>query len=186
MHVRGRDHNAGIDPGAGMSRNAPPDVGVAVTAAFVTRTTELGRAWPLLVPGVAGVITGGLIAAGVAHAPTFATVWLAAYLVLVVGVAQLALALGQALLTSAAVSLARIRLESLLFNVGSAGVIAGTIGGGFPLVVFGTVLFVGALGAFLLAVRGTTGGHAVHTYRALIALLTISALVGLLLSASSV
>ncbi len=157
-----------------------------MTADFATSATELRRAWPLLVPGAAGVIMGGLIAASVAQDPTFATVWLAAYLVLVVGVAQIALAIGQALLASPAVDIARIRLESVLFNVGSVGVIVGAIGGGFVFVVFGTVLFIGALGAFLLAVRGPTGGYAVHAYRALIALLSISALVGLLLSASSV
>ncbi|WP_070987488.1 hypothetical protein [Halofilum ochraceum] len=148
--------------------------------------TDLRRAWPLLVPGVVGVIAGGLIAAGVAPAPTSATVWLAAYLVLVVGVAQLALAIGQALLASSSVGIARVRFESLLFNLGSAGVIAGTIGGGFVMVVLGTVLFVGALGVFLLAVYGTAGGFAVHAYQVLIAFLSISALVRLVLSASGV
>lgn len=175
----------GDGPGSRHGPDDPPGTGVALTADFATSATELRRAWPLLVPGVVAVIAGGLIAAGVAHAPTSATVWMAAYLVLVVGVAQLALAIGQALLAPP-VGIARIRLESLLFNIGSVGVIAGTIGGGFVMVVLGTVLFVSALGAFLLAVRGATGGSAVHAYRILITFLSISALVGLVLSASGV
>lgn len=144
----------------------------------------LRRAAPLLVPGVAGVTSGGLVAAGVAHAPTPAAVWLAAYLVLVVGVAQIALALGQALLASPAAGSAWIRLESLLFNVGSAGVIAGALGAGLAIVVLGTVVFLGALVAFLLAVHGRGGGYAVQAYRALIGVLAVSAAVGLLLAAS--
>ena len=151
---------------------------LAVTA------TGLRRSRPLLVPGLAGVVTGGLIAAGVAHAPTSATVWLTAYLVLVVGVAQLALAIGQALLASPVVGVARIRLESLLFNVGGVVVMAGTIGDILALVLFGTLVFVGALGAFVLAVRGTDGGYVAHAYRGMIAFLAISAVVGLLLSVS--
>lgn len=151
--------------------------GLAVSA------TELRRSGPLLVPGLVGVITGGLIAAGGARAATPAIVWLVAYLVLVVGVAQLALAIGQTLLASPVVSIARIRLESLLFNMGSVLVMAGTIGDSLALVLLGTVLFVGALGAFVLAVRGTSGGYVAHAYRGMIALLAISALVGLLLSA---
>lgn len=158
-----------------------------VTAGFAPGGNELRQTWPLLLPGVVGVITGGLVAAAVAHAPTSATVWLAAYLVLVVGVAQLALALGQALLTSAAaVDTARIRFQSLLFNLGSLGVMAGTVGGSFLLVVAGTLLFFGALGAFLPAVHGIRRDYAAQAYRALIALLAISALVGLLLSWLSV
>jgi hypothetical protein len=69
-----------------------------VPTGFSASVTDLRRAWPLLAPGVLGVISGGLIAAAVSHAPTSGTVWLAAYLVLVVGVAQLALGLGQYLL----------------------------------------------------------------------------------------
>ncbi|MDZ7786918.1 MAG: hypothetical protein U5K73_01890 [Halofilum sp. (in: g-proteobacteria)] len=157
-----------------------------MTASFAPRGDDLRQAQLLLVPGVIGVITGGLIAAAVAHAPTSAMVWLVAYLVLVVGVAQLALAIGQALLTSPAVGTAQIRFESLLFNLGSAGVMAGTVGGSFPLVVAGALLFFGALGAFLFAVHGIRRGYAAHAYRALIAFLAISALVGLLLSARSV
>jgi hypothetical protein len=182
----GERQSAGIAPGALMIWKGPPSVGAVVTTGFSASVTDLRRAWPLLAPGVLGVISGGLIAAAVSHAPTSGTVWLAAYLVLVVGVAQLALGLGQALLTSVAVDTARVRLQSLLFNLGSAGVMAGTVGGSFLLVVAGALLFFGALGAFLLTVHGIRRGYAAHAYRALIAFLAISALIGLLLSASSV
>lgn len=184
MQAGNRDQEAGTDPGVVMARNDRCGAGACVTAGLAASATGLRRSWPLLVPGAVAVITGGLIAAGVAHDPTSATVWLAAYLVLVVGVAQLALAIGQALLASPTVSIARIRLESVLFNVGSAGVIVGTIGGVFVPVLFGTLLFFGALGAFLRTVRATVGDCVAHAYRALIALLSISALVGVLLSAA--
>lgn len=159
--------------------NTPEPIG-----GFAVSAGDLRRASPLLLPGVFGVSGAGLIAAGFAHAPTSTVVWVVAYLVLVVGSAQLALAIGQMLLVAPAPSITRITFESALFNLGSAAVIAGTISESFPVVLFGTVLFTGALGVFLLTARGAPSDYGVFAYQALIGFLAVSAFVGLYLSAT--
>lgn len=79
--------------------------------------------------GIAAVITGGLVAAAVAHAPVQKLVWMSAYLVLIVGVAQIVFGAGQAALSSPVASPGWIAGEWIVFNLGNAGVIAGTLAG---------------------------------------------------------
>lgn len=133
--------------------------------------------------GLAAVIAGGLIAAAVAHAPTKPLVWLVAYLVLVVGVAQAALGVGQHQFADHPLTPARVWTQFALYNLGNAGVIAGTLLD-LPLLVNvgGVLLFVALIG-FLLGSRGTgTPGTLRWLYRILIVLLLISVPIGLLLA----
>lgn len=153
------------------------------SAAYRTLTgIHLRRAIPLLVPGASGVITGGLIAAATAHAPSPALVWLVAYLVLVLGVAQIALAIGQALLAEPTVGNGLIRLECVLFNLGSVGVAGGTLGHRFLFVALGTILVVCALAVFLFTVRRAPAGYTQWLYRGLIGIVAAGACIGLILS----
>lgn len=142
--------------------------------------------WPSAAPfmqiAVLAIVSGGLIAAAVAHAPTPHAVWLVAYLVLVVGVAQFALGAGQAWL-AAVPSSARLRAgECLLFNAGNALVIAGTLWRHVAWVIVGALLLVAALGLFFRGVRRARGGLWLYAYRTLLVLLGASALVGVLLA----
>lgn len=137
---------------------------------------------PLLAVGALGVVAGGLLAAAVAHAPARTAVWLSAFLVLVVGVVQIALATGRALLARPGTGSGIAWCQFALYNLGTAGVVAGTLAGSLPLVLLGTVLFLGALASFLRAVRSAPAGPGVYAYRALIVFVAISALVGLMRS----
>ena len=128
--------------------------------------------------GVAAIIAGGLVAAAVAHRPVQQLVWMSAYLVLIVGVAQIVFGAGQAWLSERAPSRSWVAGEWVIFNLGNAGVIAGTLAGSFDLVAAGTALF--ALGiALFLRVRGGTHRAWLLAYRILLGLIFLSSLVGL-------
>lgn len=111
-----------------------------------------------LVTGAAAIVAGGLIAAAMAHASTRPAMWVVAYLVLVVGVAQATLGIGQALLPARVPSGAWRIGQWLAFNLGSAGVIVGRLLEARGLITASTPLFLVALLSFFLAVRHTRGG----------------------------
>ena len=132
--------------------------------------------------GVAAIIAGGLVAAAVAHRPAEHPVWTSAYLVLIVGVAQIVFGAGQAWLSERLPATGWIAGEWIAFNLGNAGVIAGTVLGSFRMVLAGTVLFAAGIAAFLLGTRGTIRGGWLAGYRILLGLVFLSSLAGLALS----
>ena len=67
------------------------------------------------------------MAAVTAHNPTQHGTWAVAYLVLVGGVAQIAVGVGQALHTTTRVSPRVVAAEFTAFNLGNAGVLLGTL-----------------------------------------------------------
>lgn len=133
--------------------------------------------------GGAAIIAGGLVAAAVARNPARYLVWMSAYLVLIVGVAQCVFGVGQALLSQHAPSRALVWSEWTVFNLGNAGVIAGTLLGRFGLVLAGTLLFVAGIVLFLVGTRGSWRAGWLAGYRILLGLILASSLVGLVLSA---
>ena len=80
------------------------------------------RTWPFWVAAALGIVGGGLIAGFLAHTPSRPAMWLVAYLVLVVGVAQV-LAAGQVWLAPFPASPALLASEWILFNAANALVI---------------------------------------------------------------
>lgn len=132
--------------------------------------------------GVAAIIAGGLVAAAVAHRPVQQLVWMSAYLVLIVGVAQIVFGAGQAWLSDRRPSPGWIAGEWLVFNLGNAGVIAGTLAGSFGLVVAGTALFALGIALFMWGTRGRVRVGWRLGYRILLGLIFLSSLVGLALS----
>jgi len=138
---------------------------------------------PFVVIGVAAILVGGVVAAAVAHAPSQHMVWMVAYLVLVVGLAQAAFGVGQAALAAKRVSLLWVIAELLLFNVGNAGVITGTLAASFSSVLVGTVLLLLGLGLFYYLTRRSLRDGLRYAYQALLVLIGVGALVGLTLSA---
>lgn len=157
---------------------------VASTAPHHTRWFP---AFPFMAMGGISIIAGGLVAAVTAISPTRHATWAAAYLVLVVGVAQLGIGMGQALLAPKTPSPRLITAELLTWDIGNAGVIAGTLLNRVGLVDLGGVLLAVSLILFLLGVRGHAGQKRwlLYGYRLLIAIVLVSIPIGLIISRSA-
>jgi hypothetical protein len=141
-------------------------------------------ALPFAVVGVACIVAGGLLAAVTAPAPTEHATWAAAYLVLVAGLGQVALGVGQALLAPRAPSARIVVAQTIAWNSSSAAILTGTVSGTTSVVDAGGVLLVVAL---LLLSHGVRGGGAstpwqVAAFRLLVVVLLASTLVGLVLA----
>jgi hypothetical protein len=138
-----------------------------------------------VVVGASCVVTGGLTAA-VARPTGFAEgSWLAAYLVLVGGVAQVAMGSGQALLARRPPSARLVAAELVVWNVGMVCVVAGTLLPAVALTLLGGIATAAALAAFLKGVHCTcTAAPAVvvRGYRSLAIFVLASTPVGLLLA----
>jgi hypothetical protein len=141
-------------------------------------------ALPFIALGSISIVAGGLVAAVTAVSPTRHTTWAAAYLVLVVGVAQLAIGTGQALLAPQIPSSRLITAELLTWDIGNAGVIAGTLMSRVALVDVGGALLAISLVLFLLGARGHTGRNRwlLYLYRLLITIVLVSIPMGLIIS----
>jgi hypothetical protein len=139
--------------------------------------------------GIGGslIVAGGLVAAVDSAAPFAHGSWLAAYLVLVGGVAQLALGLGPLLLPAPTFSRSLGRAQLALWNAGTAIVAVGVLTDASAVVVIGSVLVLAALGCFA---RGAgparePGRGRVLAYRLVIAVLAVSVVIGIALSGGS-
>lgn len=153
---------------------------------------RLTSAWPWLVFGVAAVVAGGLVAAVVAHDPSEKTVWVSAYLVLVAGVGQIGLALGRTLLAARPPAPGAVARDFVVFALGNAGVVVGTLTDVVWLVDAGGALLVVALALMVWSVRGASGAAPYRTsgwlvgllwtYRVLVVVLLVSIPVGLVLA----
>jgi hypothetical protein len=134
------------------------------------------------------VTAGGVLAAVTAPAPSEHTTWAAAYLVLVGGVAQAGLGLGQAMFATRGTSSRLIAAEVAGWNLGNAAVLAGTLLDLTVLVDFGGVLLVVTLGLLARGLRGgvspadRAGRWLLRGYRLLVLILLISIPVGLVLA----
>jgi hypothetical protein len=164
----------------------PAPAAPATRSAFslVGRGRELA---PFVAIAVGCVIAGGLLAAVTAPAPSEHTSWATAYLVLVGGVAQAGLGLGQATFAGRT-SPRLLAVEVGGWNVGNAAVLVGTLLDMTAVVDLGGVLLVVTLG---LLARGLRPGRArpvaglliwLHGYRLLVLVLVISIPVGLVLA----
>ena len=148
---------------------------------------RLGRRWPSAAPFVlaAGpaILAGGLISAATAYAPSYLASWAVAYLVLVVGVAQLVLGAGRSFLPDEPPPAASARREAVAFNLGNAAVLAGSLLGRAWLTSIGAALLVVVLVALGRAGRPARRrcGFAL-AYRAMLAILTVSVPIGVWLA----
>lgn len=145
---------------------------------------RLVPALPFVALGTISIVAGGLVAAVTAISPTRHATWAAAYLVLVVGVAQLGIGTGQALLAPRIPSSRLITAELLTWDIGNAGVIAGTLLNRVALVDLGGVLLAISLVLFMVGARGHTGEKRwlLYLYRLLIAIVLVSIPIGLIIS----
>jgi hypothetical protein len=144
--------------------------------------------WPVVRPfaavGSVSTVLGGLTAA--VSRPTGFELgpWLAAFLVLVGGFAQIALGIGQAWLADAPPSRASLRVEVISWNVGTAAIIAGTLVAAPAVTTLGAVVFALALWLFLRSVpmSGPSPRRAYVLYRGLVGVVLLSTPVGIALA----
>jgi hypothetical protein len=132
--------------------------------------------------GASLIVAGGLVAAVTSPLALAKGSWLAAYLVLVCGVAQCLLARqgGSSTATDAAVG--RLRLRLVGWNAGNALVIVGVFTA-MPIVVdVGGILLLSVLVASLVATRQHAASGRLMLYRIMLALLIVSIPVGLVLA----
>lgn len=151
---------------------------------FGTHNGRLSAATPFLMAAALAVVGAGIVAAAVAHAPSQPLVWMIAYLVLVVGVAQAALGGAQAWLSLSPPSRTFCATQFILFNAGNVGVIGGTLGSSWPVVLAGTLLFTVALAMFLYSSWRARSGWLSQLHRLLVLVLFGGATIGLVLSAA--
>lgn len=144
---------------------------------------------PFVVLGTVCVVTGGLVAAAIAPDPTPHGSWAVAYLVLVAGVAQVGLGLGQVLLAPSVPTRRRAALQVGTWNAGNAAVLAGTLAEmtflvdvGAAVLVVSPVLLVACVRGADVEVKPRWRRWALYGFRLLIIVLLLSIPVGLLLA----
>jgi hypothetical protein len=124
-----------------------------------------------------------MTAAATAFTPSYLASWAVAYLVLVVGVAQIALGLGQAWLAREPLAARTVTWEVVGFNLGHVGVLAGQLLGVLLFTVLGSVLLVAFLAVMIGAVRGSARSGWRYAYWLVAAILLVSIPTGVLIAA---
>lgn len=143
--------------------------------------TSRYAAIPFLALGTAAIVFAGLFSAATARSASYHSAWLVAYLVLVVGIAQVALGFGQWWLVSRPLRTSLVIAELIFFNIGNAGVIVGILLTAPYWVDAGSAWLVVALVIFGWAVRSPRRrGWALWAYWMLVILLLISVVIGLI------
>jgi hypothetical protein len=159
-------------------------------AAVESTADRLVARWPaarpFVVVGGACVVAGGVVAAVTRPAGFELGSWLAAFLVLVGGVAQIALGGGQAWLAAQSPPSRRITLELAAWNVGAAMTIVGSLAAAPIVTTLGGIATVCALALFLATVgrhRSIAGSSTPwKLYVGLTAIVLVSTPVGLVLA----
>ncbi|MEZ5322269.1 MAG: hypothetical protein R2698_09385 [Microthrixaceae bacterium] len=170
---------------AGTATPSTPGEGRVVTRAAVRRMVQRwSSAVPFVAVGAVSIVAGGLVAA-VARPTGFEMgSWLAAFLVLVAGVAQIGFGAGQAWLADEPPRPDTVQIELASFNLGLVGTAVGSIAS-LPLVTtLSAIPVVLALGLFLREVlHSTANPRWVRVlYQGLVALVLLSTPVGLILA----
>jgi len=130
------------------------------------------------------IIIAGFISAITAFSLSYFASWVVAYLVLVVGVAQLMLGFGQAYLAEEAPSQSLLIAEIVLFNAANIATIAGTLLSWLVIVYIGAIFMIVSLALFLWGVRIANRKHIwlLYGFRAIVFILIISAGIGLVIA----
>lgn len=141
------------------------------------------RSRAFVILGTIAVVGGGLMSAAIAPHPSYHGSWAVAYIVLVLGVAQLALGVAQTAVTGGTTRSGTITAQVIAFNVGGVATLVGTLMGAAPVLWVGAVLQVIALVLFLVATAHGRRGATVIVARIITILLLVSTPVGIVLQA---
>lgn len=138
---------------------------------------------PFLILGTLAVIAGGVVAAVTRPTDFEKGSWLAAYLVLVGGVALVGLGAGQALLVDEPVGPALIRGQIVGWVSSAAMVVVGTLTSTPVLTAVGGAVLLGVLATFFVSVRGSSRkGAVLWCYQAILLVVVVSIPIGLVLA----
>jgi hypothetical protein len=139
---------------------------------------------PFSTIGVAAIVVGGIVAALTGPTGWEQGSWVAAFLVLVVGVGQIGLAAGQAALADHPPSSRRRAAQAGLFNAGAGLVIAGTLASNPIVVTVGGAAVLAALILFAWVRQRRVHEHTwpARAYLLLLVVLVLSTPVGLVLA----
>ncbi len=129
--------------------------------------------------GSALIVLGGLIAAVTGPLEIAQGSWLAAYLVLVCGVAQVVLGLAQEYLGGRRVSRSVAWAQVACWNLANAAVITGTVAATPVFVILGGLLLLPALAIGLITTRHTHRLALGWAFRGVIAILAVSIPIGM-------
>ncbi|MCH6469494.1 hypothetical protein [Sinomonas terrae] len=138
---------------------------------------------PFAIIGTLAVVGGGLLSAITAAEPSYHASWAVAYIVLVIGAAQITLGVAQTSLTDAAVRGRTVAWEAICWNLGNALVLVGTLVGATAILYAGIVLFLVALVVFAVALRHGRRGILRGVAWLVIVVLFVSAPVGVIIQA---
>jgi len=141
---------------------------------------------PFLALGGISLILGGVVSAASAGSPSYTSAWAVAYLVLVGGLAQLVLGIGQAELASKRLPAGLLAAEAVLLNFSTVAVLLGTILAAPALTYAGAGLLLVTLVAFIWAVRGASQHlpWLLWAFRIMVVVLLVSAPIGLVIAHS--
>jgi hypothetical protein len=165
--------------------SAPDPPGVVVPTALADRLIiRWPAARPFIVVGFVSITTGGVIAAVTRPTGFELGPWLAAFLVLVGGVAQIALGVGQAWMADQPPGSAAVTAEVASWNLGLVATIVGSLASAPLVTAVGAAAIVVALALFLRGVgNGATNVRWPRlVYRGVIAVVLISTPIGLALA----
>lgn len=139
---------------------------------------------PFVLVGGVSIVAGGVVAAVTRQAGFDLGPWLAAFLVLVGGVAQIALGVGQAWIAERPPRPPTVRAELVAWNLAVVATIVGSLAELPPLTASGGLAMVVALGLFLVGVRSTTEvpRWAPVLYRFVVLVVLVSTPIGLVLA----
>lgn len=143
---------------------------------------EISPLLALVGVGTALVVLGGLVSAVTGPWELADGSWLAAYLVLVCGVAQCAMGLAQEYLGAHRLGSPVAWVQFVCWNVGNASVIVGTLSDSPLFVDCGGVVLLIALAISLYATRRASRTLLGWGYRIVVAVLAVSIPVGILLA----
>lgn len=153
---------------------------------MIVDTAQSGTRWKtassFVICGFVAIAAAGLLAAVTASIPQRQILWAIAYLVLVVGIAQIGLGTGQAWLAERRNGAPLLTAQFLAFNLGNAGVIGGTFADTSLLVDAGGVFLIVSLILFVWGTRGSAKSRLKTLYWILLAILIVSIPIGLILS----
>jgi hypothetical protein len=160
--------------------------GLSARAGAIPGLGPLDELRPVATVAALLIVAGGLVAAVNSASPFAHGSWLAAYLVLVGGAAQLALAAGPLLLPAPRHSAALRRAQLVAWNAGAGVVAVGVLVDSFAVVVVGSAGVLVALACFVVAAGPSRPGAQVRVvaYRTVIAVLGVSVVIGCLLASS--
>jgi hypothetical protein len=139
----------------------------------------------LLIAGGVSVVAGGVAAAVTGPTHWSHGSWVAAFLVLVAGVAQLGIGAGQAYLSASPPTVAFVAAQCGMWNLGCAMVIAGTLMSSPVTVSVGSVPLVAAVVISVVALEGrsrTQRSVVLVAYRLLLLVVLASVPVGIALA----